>query len=171
MILSDKSIKLMLDQDEFGIVIHPPLQDWQFQPASVDLTLAPEFLSPYENEPKYYPRAYTILPGECVLGSTAERIELPDNVVGRVEGKSSWGRRFLMVHSTAGFIDPGFSGTVTLEFTNLSQVSQVLPIGEPICQLSFQWVDTHVARPYGSKGLGSHYQDQRGVTPSAMPWR
>jgi dCTP deaminase len=168
-ILSDASIKMALKHEL--ITIDPSPQDWQIQPASVDLTLGADFLSPYENEPVRHSDSYTILPGECVLGTTAERVKLSAGLVGRVEGKSSWGRRFLMIHSTAGFIDPGFQGTITLEFVNLSQVSQVLPVGGPIAQLSFQWTDCRVERPYGSAGLNSHYQDQQGVTPSATPWR
>lgn len=168
MILSDHSIELALRNGV--IVIDPPPQDWQIQPASVELTLAADFFSPYENEPVHYPGAYTILPGECVLGTTAERIELSAGIVGRVEGKSSWGRRFLMIHSTAGFVDPGFKGTITLELVNLSRVSQILPVGSPIAQVSFQYTDQPVRRPYGSEGLHSHYQNQDGVTPSAIAW-
>jgi dCTP deaminase len=168
-ILSDKSIKRSLK--EKYIVIDPPPTDRQIQPASVDLTLGSDFLSPYENDPVHYPGSYTILPGECVLGTTVERIEIPDWLVGRVEGKSSWGRRFLMIHSTAGFIDPGFKGNLTLEFVNLSQVSQVLPIGSAIAQISFTLTDMRVDRPYGSDGLDSHYMNQESVTPSAEPWR
>lgn len=168
MILSDISIRDAVERDY--IKITPLPQDRQFQPASVELTLSDEFLSPYNGEPVHYSGPRTILPGECLLASTVERIELPKSVVGRVEGKSSWGRRFLMVHSTAGFIDPGFAGTITLELVNLSRVSQTLPVGDPIAQISFQWTDTPVARPYGSAGLGSHYQDQKGVTASAVPW-
>jgi dCTP deaminase len=153
-----------------GIRMDPPPQDWQIQPASVDLTLAADFHSPYENDPKRHRGAYTILPGECVLGSTVECIELPDDLVGRVEGKSSWGRRFLMIHSTAGFIDPGFEGTITLELVNLSKVSQTLPVGSPIAQISFQRLDRPAKRPYGHPDLNSHYQYQNGVTPSAIAW-
>lgn len=169
MILSDRTIKRLLK--ERTIVIDPAPADSQIQPASVDLTLGADFLSPYENDSRHYPGSYTILPGECVLGTTVERVEVCDWLVGRVEGKSSWGRRFLMIHSTAGFIDPGFQGQLTLEITNLSQVSQVLPIGQPIAQISFQLTDLRVERPYGSDGLNSHYQNQENVTASAMPWR
>lgn len=168
MILSDISIRQQLDLGH--IVIDPPPQDWQIQPASVELRLAPDFLSPYENESVRHSDYYTILPGECMLGTTVERIELPPGIVGRVEGKSSWGRRFLMVHATAGFIDPGFSGTITLELKNLSRVSQSLPVGSPIAQISFQRMDTPAERPYGHPDLRSHYQGQAGVTPSAIPW-
>lgn len=169
MILSDKTIRRLLE-DQY-IVIDPAPADQQIQPASVDLTLGADFLSPYDNERRYFPDCYTILPGECVLGTTAERIEVPDWLVGRVEGKSSWGRKFLMIHSTAGFIDPGFKGNITLEFVNLSQVSQLLKIGSAIAQISFTLTDMRVERPYGSEGLSSHYMNQESVTASAEPWR
>jgi dCTP deaminase len=168
LILSDRSIRKELLLGE--LVIDPMPLDWQIQPASVELTLGDEFLSPYEEEPVHYSGLRTILPGECLLATTREWIEVPFDLVGRVEGKSSWGRRFLMIHSTAGFIDPGFHGNITLELVNLSRVSQALPVGDPICQISFQRTDTEVQRPYGSDGLDSHYQDQLGVTPSSIPW-
>lgn len=168
MILSDRSIRAMLKNG--SIIIDPPPADQQIQPASVDLMLGGDFLSPYEDyafsiEPRCY---YSMIPGECVLASTNERLEIPASVVARVEGKSSWGRRFLQVHSTAGFIDPGFRGNITLELSNLSKTTISLCVGEPIAQLSFQWTDHTVERPYGSLGLNSHYQDQRSVQPSAL---
>lgn len=169
MILSDATIRKQLREGR--IVIEPGPQDWQFQPASVDLTLSNVFLSPYdEPDRRVIQDHWTILPGECVLASTVERIMVPTDLVARVEGKSSWGRRFLQVHSTAGFIDPGFAGQITLELTNLSAVSMGLPVGGPIAQVSFQWVDQPVVRPYGTPALGNHYQGQVGVTASALPW-
>lgn len=169
MILSDATIRRQMREKR--IVIEPWPQDWQLQPASVDLTLSPEFLSPYEDTVKVHRESYTILPGECILASTLEHIEVPDDLVARVEGKSSWGRKFIIVHATAGFIDPGFRGQITLELTNLSRVIQTLPVGSAIAQVSFEWVDQPVTRPYGSAALNSHYQDQSGVTASAQPWR
>lgn len=168
MILSDTTIRKQMRLKR--ILISPEPQDWQLQPASVDLTLGNDFVSPYNDKEEIHLEYYTILPGECVLAATAEYIEVPTDMVARVEGKSSWGRRFLMVHSTSGFVDPGFRGIITLELTNLSKVSQALPVGSAICQVSFQWVDQPVARPYGADALGSHYQDQAGATPSAIPW-
>lgn len=168
MILSDTTIRKQMAEKR--IVIDPAPQDWQLQPASVDLTLGPYFLSPYADAGMVHKEYYTILPGECILASTVERIEVPGDLVARVEGKSSWGRRFILAHVTAGFIDPGFKGQVTLELVNLSSVIQTLPVGEPIAQISFQQVDQPVSRPYGSPGLNSHYQEQIGVTPSALPW-
>ena len=161
MMLSDISIQDLLRQGD--LVISPMPRNMAFQPASVDLALGNEFMSPYADIKSTPGSYYTILPGECVLGTTRERVVLPDDVVGRVEGKSSWGRRFLLVHTTAGFIDPGFRGQITLELTNLSRVPLSLTVGEPICQISFAFTDRAVSRPYGSAGLNSHYQDQVGV--------
>lgn len=168
MILSDIAIRRQMMKK--AIVIDPMPQDWQFQPASVDLTLGSHFQSPYSDLPCISMNLYTMLPGECMLATTAERIEVADDMVARVEGKSSWGRKFLMVHSTAGFIDPGFRGQITLELTNLSQVTQVLPVGGAIAQVSFHWLDQPAARPYGHPELNSHYQDQVGVAASVLPW-
>lgn len=152
------------------IEIDPEPEPWQIQPASVELTLADEFMSPYDDTVVRHGGYYTILPGECVLARTEQRIKIGTSMVARVEGKSSWGRRFVVVHATAGYIDPGFEGTITLELVNLSKVSQSLPIGSPIAQISFELTDRPVVRPYGSDGLGSHYQGQQVVTRSAIPW-
>lgn len=168
MILSDKTIAQCLSDEH--IIMDPFPQDWQLQPASVELRLGPTFMSPYQDAAFHNENSYSILPGECILASTIEYIELPDDLVARVEGKSSWGRRFIQVHSTAGFVDPGFKGTITLELTNLSAVTQTLPVGEAIAQVSFEWLDQPCTRPYGSPGLNSHYQHQSGATASALPW-
>lgn len=168
MILSDGTIRKQL-RDEH-LFIDPPPEDWQLQPASVDLTLDSRFMSPYDEIETLADKTYVLLPGDCVLASTEQWIEIPDDLVARVEGKSSWGRKFLMVHSTAGFIDPGFKGRVTLELTNLSRVSQMLTVGRAIAQISFQYVDQPVVRPYGTPALRSHYQFQESVTPSAERW-
>lgn len=168
MICSDKTIRKQMVKGR--IVIDPDPYDWQLQPASVDLTLADQWLSPYTDGEPLRQGRYLLGPGECILARTTETITIPDDMVARVEGKSSWGRKFLMVHSTAGFIDPGFHGTITLELVNLSAVSQMVMAGDSVVQISFSWVDHPVERPYGSPGLGSHYQDQHDVTPSVMPW-
>ena len=105
-------------------------------------------------------------PGEFVLGRTEEFVELPDDVVARVEGKSSLGRLGLIVHATAGFVDPGFRGTLTLEITNLTRVPIKLWAGKPIAQLSFMALDRPAERPYGHPDLGSHYQGQVESTES-----
>lgn len=165
MMLSDITINELLRNRE--LVIEPPPKNSALQPASVDLTLGAELLSPYADIKSMFRDYVTLLPGECMLASTRERIELPHDVVGRVEGKSSFGRKFILVHTTAGFIDPGFRGTITLELTNLSRVPVSLTVGDPICQISFAFTDYPVSRPYGSPALNSHYQDQNGVTPCA----
>lgn len=167
MILSDITLREMMRKG--AIVIDPEPLDWQLQPASIDLTLGRGFMSPY-NDIVSDQDFYLIGAGDCVLGTTEQYIEVPDDMVARVEGKSSWGRKFLQVHSTAGYIDPGFCGTVTLELSNLASVSHLLKVGDPIAQISFSWVDQPVARPYGTEALGSHYQNQDGVTRSAVPW-
>jgi dCTP deaminase len=107
-----------------------------------------------------------IHPGEFCLGRTLEWIELPDDVVARIEGKSSLGRLGLIVHATAGFCDPGWRGTLTLELNNLTRVPIKLYPGLPIAQLSFMSLDRPAMRPYGSPGLGSHYQGQVAATES-----
>lgn len=169
MILADYTIRRALIDGV--LTIEPEPQDWQIQPASVELTLGNQFMTPYNDTVVTADKYYMISAGECLLATTAERVKLGDSLVGRIEGKSSWGRRFLLTHVTAGFVDPGFDGQLTLELVNLSNVSQVLHVGEPIAQMSFQWTDVTVHRPYGSPELGSHYQHQSGVTPSALPWR
>jgi dCTP deaminase len=110
--------------------------------------------------------SFVIHPGEFVLGTTVEWVELPDDIVARIEGKSSLGRLGLIVHATAGFVDPGFSGTLTLEITNLTRVPIVLWPGKPIAQLSFMALDRAAERPYGHPELGSHYHGQVEATES-----
>lgn len=168
MIFSDRSIREMIETD--WISVEPEPKDWQFQPASLELTLGNEFVEPYQQTKVVNKESYLLLPGECVLATTQQRIKLCPWIAARVEGKSSWGRRFLLTHVTAGFIDPGFEGTITLELVNLSRVSILLKVGEPIVQLSFVSLERACERPYGSPGLNSHYQNQTGATPSAHPW-
>jgi dCTP deaminase len=109
---------------------------------------------------------FVIHPGEFVLGRTEEHVAIPDDVVARIEGKSSLGRLGLIVHATAGFVDPGFSGTLTLEITNFNSVPIVLRPGLPIAQLSFMTLDRAAERPYGHPDLGSHYHGQVEATES-----
>ncbi len=168
MILSDRTIRRALFDRR--IIISPLPPEQRIQPASVDLTLGTEFRTPVKGAVMAASSLFTILPGECMLGCTAEWVEVPRDMVARVEGKSSWGRRFILVHSTAGFIDPGFKGQITLELVNLSKEPQVLPVGQPICQISFATLDQEAQRPYGHPGLGSHYQGQTGATASAQQW-
>jgi len=109
---------------------------------------------------------FMLHPGEFVLGSTLERVTLPDDLVARLEGKSSLGRLGLLIHSTAGFIDPGFDGHVTLELSNVANLPITIYPGMKIGQLSFVQMSEPAETPYGSGALGSKYQGQRGPTPS-----
>lgn len=159
------------------IVIDPQPPHNAIQPASVDVMLGARFievlnvgdsqffsadlpLSPPAPDLGFLTETFCIMPGQCVLASTRERIKVPDFMVARVEGKSTWGRRFLQVHSTAGFIDPGFFGRITLELKNQSPAPLILPVGGAIAQISFDLLDAACDRPYGSDGLFSHYQGQ-----------
>jgi dCTP deaminase len=109
---------------------------------------------------------FILHPGEFVLGSTLERITLPDDLVARLEGKSSLGRLGLLIHSTAGFIDPGWDGHVTLELSNVANLPITIYHSMKIGQISFMQMTEPAASPYGSSSLGSKYQGQRGPTPS-----
>ena len=109
---------------------------------------------------------FLLHPGEFVLGSTLERVAVPNNLVARVEGKSSLGRLGLVIHSTAGFIDAGFDGHVTLELANLANLPITLYPGMKIGQISFITMTSPAENPYGSGAKGSKYQGQRGPTPS-----
>jgi dCTP deaminase len=109
---------------------------------------------------------FVIHPGEFALGRTMEWVELPEDIVARIEGKSSLGRLGLIVHATAGFCDPGWKGTLTLELNNLTRVPIKLYAGLAIAQLSFMTLDAPALRPYGHEQLGSHYQGQVEATES-----
>lgn len=157
--LSDRSIRGLLHQQAF---IEPTPTDDRIQPASVDLLLGAVDLPDFDNQWRLYPGVFS-------LASTLETLRMPNNVVARVEGKSSWGRRGLLIHA-AGFVDPGFHGQITLELKNLSHEVIILRKGQRICQIAFDWTDQEVERPYGSAELKSHYQGQRGPTrPADIP--
>lgn len=146
-----------------------PLTDGQIQPASLDVRLGPDFIRHPSGEPIHVAegQAYSLAPGECLLGSLVESMRFrSDNVVARIEGKSTWARRFLTIH-TAGFIDPGFVGDVTLELKNDGHARIELRPGAMIAQLSFHFLAAPADRLYGEEGLGSHYQYQKGPT---KPW-
>lgn len=144
-----------------------PILDEQVQPASLDVRLGEEFIAHPSGEriglDEFF--SFTLLPGECLLASLIERLHLPSDVVARIEGKSSLARRFLTIHS-AGFIDPGFHGDVTLEVKNDGRKPIQLKPGMLIGQISFQWLEAAAARPYGDPGINSHYQGQEGATPA-----
>lgn len=171
---SDRTIKSLLTLGTFSIVPQPDLESKAIQPASVEFCLGRKFVKyEYDGKTKYNVEPgerLSVEPGDCFLARTKETLDLPDNIIGRVEGKSTWGRRFMIVHVTAGFIDPGFCGTITLEIVNLSPRTIMLTPGEPICQVSFDWLDQSAARPYGHPGLQSHYKNQIDPTPAHDDW-
>jgi dCTP deaminase len=180
MILSDKSI---WEEIEAGRVVIEPLGEGCVQPSSVDLHLDSLFRVFRNHSIKVIDvklaqeeltelveverdSALILHPGEFVLGSTAELIGIPNDLVGRLEGKSSLGRLGLLIHSTAGFVDPGFRGHVTLELSNVANLPITLYPGMKIGQISFLRMTSEAVNPYGSSELGSKYQGQRGPTPS-----
>jgi dCTP deaminase len=177
-VLSDGTIRRLVEE---GRLVIDPWNPELVQPASVDLTLGDSFRvfhnhrtaaidlrDPPTNHTEEITgeEMFVIHPGEFVLGVTREYVELPDDIVARIEGKSSLGRLGLIVHATAGFVDPGFKGTLTLEITNLTRVPIKLYPGLLIAQLSFMTLDAPAERPYGSEELGSHYQGQLAATES-----
>ena len=178
--LSDGTIRRLVEE---GRIVIDPWDPELVQPASVDLRLGDSFRvfhnhrtaaidlrEPPTNLTEEVRLAggepFVIHPGEFVLGRTQEYVEIPDDVVARIEGKSSLGRLGLIVHATAGFVDPGFKGSLTLEITNLTRVPIKLYPGLLIAQLSFMGLDAPAERPYGSAELGSHYQGQLAATES-----
>ena len=168
MILSDRDIREGMKEGRIEITPEP--EDVQIQPSSLDLRLSNDFIIPTLGGNTKIDVFDTIIlqPGDSLLGSTIEYIELPDSLCARVEGRSSWGRKFLNVHSTAGFLDTGFKGNITLEFTNNGKEGIELKKGMRICQLVFEELSSPAERPYGSKGLNSKYQGQKGVTESKL---
>jgi dCTP deaminase len=179
-VLSDGTILRLVQEGRIRI---DPWDPKLVQPASVDLRLGDSFRvfhnyrasvidlrRPPENLTEEVAVAsdesFVIHPGEFCLGRTLEWVELPDDIVARIEGKSSLGRLGLIVHATAGFCDPGWRGKLTLELNNLTRVPIKLYAGGLIAQLSFMTLDRPAERPYGSPELGSHYQGQRAATAS-----
>ena len=180
MLLSDRDIKAEIDA---GRVRLEPYDEAMVQPSSIDVRLD-RFFRVFENH--RYPHIdpsieqpeltrlveptsdepFILHPGEFALASTYEVVTLPDDVAGRLEGKSSLGRLGLLTHSTAGFIDPGFSGHVTLELSNVATLPIKLWPGMKIGQLCLIRLSSAAEHPYGSEKYGSRYQGQRGPTPS-----
>ena len=180
MVLSDKTIREEIASGRLSI---EPFDSDCVQPASVDLHLDRRFRAfrtsrrafvdvrePSEDLTELVEIAaeepYIIHPGEFVLGSTMETVSLPDDLVARLDGKSSLGRLGLVVHATAGYVDPGFTGKLTLELSNAGKMPIALHCGMRIAQISFLRLSTPVERPYGSPGLGSKYQGQQEPTAS-----
>ena len=180
MVLSDRTIAGLIAEGRIGI---DPYDESLLQPSSVDVRVD-RFFRVFHNARYPYidvrepqdelteqveveeDTPFILHPGEFVLGSTLERVALPDDLVARLEGKSSLGRLGLLIHSTAGFIDPGFDGHVTLELSNVANLPITIYHGMKIGQISFMRMTEPASTPYGSSALGSKYQGQRGPTPS-----
>ena len=182
-VLSDRTIARLLEEGRIEI---DPYDPSLLQPSSVDVRVD-RFFRVFRNN--LYPfidvkvaqedltelvevadEPFILHPGEFVLGSTLERVRLPDDLVARLEGKSSLGRLGLLIHSTAGFVDPGWDGHVTLELSNVANLPITIYPEMKIGQLSFMRLTEPAAEPYGAASLGSKYQGQRGPTPSRY-WR
>jgi dCTP deaminase len=179
-ILSDRTIRAEI---QAGRIVVDPFDASMVQPSSIDVRLDDRFLVfrshtrpvidvkedltdltelvRMEDE-----QPFILHPGEFVLGSTAERVGVPDDIVGRIEGKSSLGRLGLLIHTTAGFVDAGFEGHITLELSNVATLPITLYPGMKIGQISFLRMDGPAEHPYGSGPLGSKYAGQVGPTPS-----
>ncbi len=181
MVLSDRTIKEELAK---GRIIIAPLDPSCIQPASVDIRLDRKLLVFRTWRYPYYidvrenledltemveldeDKPFFLQPGEFVLASTLESISLPDDIVGRLEGKSSLGRIGLLIHSTAGYVDPGWQGHLTMELSNAAKLPITLYCGMRIGQISFLRLSSPAERVYGTEGLGSKYQGQTEPTAS-----
>ena len=179
-ILSDRTIK---EQIAAGRIVIDPLDESCIQPSSVDLHID-RFFRVFRNHTMAHidvkqnleeltelveikeDDVFILHPGEFVLGSTLERVQLPTDLVARLEGKSSLGRLGLLIHSTAGFVDAGWDGQLTLELSNVATLPITLYPNMKIGQISFIQMTTPADNPYGSKSVGSKYQNQRGPIPS-----
>src|SRR6187431_1607620 len=182
MVLSDRAIRRLIEAGRIGI---DPYEEGLMQPSSLDVRVdrlfrvfrnsrypyidvklpqeeLTELVEAEADEP------FILHPGEFVLGSTLERVTLPDDLVARLEGKSSLGRLGLLIHSTAGYVDPGWDGYLTLELSNVANLPIALYYGMKIGQISFFKMSSAVERPYGSPELGSKYQGQSEPTASAF---
>jgi dCTP deaminase len=176
-VLSDRTIREELAS---GRLVIDPFDEALLQPSSVDVRVADQFRVFHNNRRTFIDvrqpsddltelvtiadgEAFILHPGEFVLGSTLERVALPDDLVARLEGKSSLGRLGLLIHSTAGYVDPGFNGTITLELSNVARLPISIHPGMAIGQISFLQMTTPVERPYHGK-----YQGQSGPTASAF---
>jgi dCTP deaminase len=179
-VLSDRSIRAGI---EAGRIVIDPYDESMVQPSSIDVRVDSRFrvfhnsrypyidvrqpmdgLTELVDKPGDEP--FILHPGEFVLGQTLERVTLPDDLVARLEGKSSLGRLGLLIHSTAGFVDAGFSGNLTLELSNVANLPITIYHGMPIGQISFMRMDGPVEHPYGSGENASKYQGQDEPTPS-----
>ena len=184
MVLSDRSIR---EELEAGRIVIEPLEEGCIQPSSVDLHVD-QYFRLFRNHTQRVidvredqedltelvdvgaESPLVLHPGEFVLGSTVERVRLPEDLVARLEGKSSLGRLGLLIHSTAGFVDAGWDGHLTLELSNVANLPITLYPGMKIGQISFLMMTSVADQPYGSGTLGSKYAGQQGPTPSQY-WR
>ena len=180
MVLSDRDIRAEI---EAGRIVIDPYDAEMVQPSSVDVRVdnrfrvfhnarypyidvrqpmddLTELVEVHDGEP------FILHPGEFVLGQTLERVTLPEDLVARLEGKSSLGRLGLLIHSTAGYVDPGWRGNLTLELSNVANLPITIYPGMKIGQISFFRLTSAAENPYGSTAAGSKYQGQRGPTPS-----
>jgi len=179
MVLSDRTIR---EEISAGRIVIDPISETDIQPASVDLHLDAKFLVFRNSRYPYIDvrqkqdltelvviegdNPFILHPGEFVLASTVERVVLPDNIVARLEGKSSLGRLGLLIHSTAGYVDPGWDGHLTMELSNVANLPITLYYGMKIGQISFLRLSTPADNPYGSQKLSSKYQGQAEPTAS-----
>jgi dCTP deaminase len=179
-VLSDRTIRAEIDA---GRIVVDPYDAEMVQPSSIDIRVDNRFRVFHNARYPYIDvrqpmddltelvevrdgEPFILHPGEFVLGQTLERVTLPEDLVARLEGKSSLGRLGLLIHSTAGFVDSGFSGNLTLELSNVANLPITIYQGMPIGQISFMRMDGPVERPYGSDKTGSKYQGQAEPTPS-----
>ena len=181
MILTDRDIHLRIQKGDLRI---EPLNAEDIQPASIDMKLASRLrifsalpgqdIDP-ENPEQTAPTVpidippgeqFRLMPGQFILGSTIEKVWIPDDIVGRIEGKSSLGRLGLLIHATAGYVDPGWVGNLTLEIANGSANPILLRPTMRIAQLALLQATSRAERPYGSPSLNSRYQGQEEATPS-----
>jgi dCTP deaminase len=179
-VLSDRTIR---QEIESGRIVIDPFEPSNVQPSSVDVRVDRQFRVFHNARYPYIDvrqpmddltelvevsgdEPFILHPGEFVLGQTLERVTLPDDLVARLEGKSSLGRLGLLIHSTAGFVDSGFSGNLTLELSNVANLPITIYHRMPIGQISFMRMDGPVERPYGTDEAGSKYQGQAEPTPS-----
>lgn len=161
MILSDRTLREELKEKR--LIIYPPPRDIQIQPSSIDLQLGANLCWPGKDQFIMSEKGFALYPGKFILGHTLENVTIPTHLVGQLNGKSSWGRRGLMVHSTAGYIDPGFSGQITLELKNIGNDAIHLIEFMMVAQIILVQLTTEVDRPYGHNDLNSHYQRQFGA--------
>lgn len=185
MILSDRDIKRLLERGE--LVIEPLDPKTQIQPSSVDLRLGnlfrvfkpseKAFIDPLNDKDlqRYTElieveegKPFILHPFEFVLATTIERVKLPDNLVGRLEGRSSLGRIAVVIHATAGFVDSCFDGHLTLEMSNVGKLPVALYPGQRVCQIVFEKLSSPSERPYGHPERESKYQHQEGPEPSKI---